>query len=179
MPTTPLHHKSLFKSPSLYLHGSLYLISCLPSRMAYIQQEKAFRFSRIRIFRTNITKASTQSPNLNNRIVVDLNVETFVGVLGDLGHMETSIWSREFLQVRHSYPMLPTPNPSFVLQFNIFKWALKWRFFEDLTCWTQSVDSSCDSKPVLSSLSRLFVVVFFYEKWHCTSSHSLKHFWLR
>lgn len=50
LPTTPLHHKSLFKSLSLYLHGSLYLISCLPSHMAYIQQEKAFRFSRIRVF---------------------------------------------------------------------------------------------------------------------------------
>lgn len=50
LPTTHLHHKSLFKSLSLYLHGSLYLISCLPSHMAYIQQEKAFRFSRIRVF---------------------------------------------------------------------------------------------------------------------------------
>lgn len=92
MPTTPLHHKSLFKSLTLYLHGSLYLISYLPSRMAYIQQEKAFRFSRIRIFRINITKASTVSQNLNTRIVVDLNVETFMGVLGDIGQVVSRLY---------------------------------------------------------------------------------------
>lgn len=55
--------------------------------MAYIQQEKAFRFSRIRIFRINVTKASTLSQNLNNIIAVDLNVETFVSVLGDIGQV--------------------------------------------------------------------------------------------
>lgn len=58
----PLHHKSLFKSLSLYLHGSLYLISCLPSRMAYIQQEKYFRFNRIRVFRVNITSYPSLNP---------------------------------------------------------------------------------------------------------------------
>lgn len=64
--------------------------------MAYIQQEKAFRFSRIRIFRINMTKASTQSQNLYNRIVVGLNVETFMGVLGDMGHTESLIWTKSF-----------------------------------------------------------------------------------
>lgn len=58
----PLHHKSLFKSLSLYLHGSLYLISCLPSRMAYIQQEKYFRFNRIRVFWVNITSYPSLNP---------------------------------------------------------------------------------------------------------------------
>lgn len=111
--------------------------------MAYIQQEKAFRFSRIRIFRVNITKASIQSQNLNSRIAVGLNVETFMGVLGETGHIETLIWSKEFLQVRLSRPMLPTPNPPFILQFNIFKWALKWRFLRiwlaELKAWIPPV----------------------------------------
>lgn len=99
MPTTPLHHKSLFKSLSLLFTWQFYLISCLPSRMAYIQQEKAFRFNRIRIFRTNITKASTQSRNL----FVEMLRHSWV----IWGHVETLIWSKEFLQVRRSRPVLP------------------------------------------------------------------------
>ncbi len=62
--------------------------------MAYIQQEKAFGFSRFRRFRTNITKALSQ--NLNYRIVVDLNVETFTGFFGKMGHIETLTLSKIF-----------------------------------------------------------------------------------
>lgn len=50
--------------------------------MAYIQQEKAFRFNRIRIFRINITKSLNSILNLITRIVVDQDVETFIVVFG-------------------------------------------------------------------------------------------------
>lgn len=101
-----LHHKSLVKPLSLYLHGSLYLISSLPSHMAYIQQEKAFRFNRIRIFWTNITKAESPMPKFKKWVCCGSKHWDIRGSFGFIW----GVWRlAEFLQLRHWCPIYPTP----------------------------------------------------------------------